>query len=310
MQRGPRPGTLAVLALLLASAPACQRPAPAPEQQQAPEAAPAPAPEPAPAPAPAASDPQQQVSQETASPSEPVAAARPLYYDRPLTLDDLQGRTLRELTLMRNTIYARVGQSFRKPWLDQHFRQFDWYAPLPTPDLTRLTAYDFENAQAIGSYERSLSKDDLKAMQEPLLAKKAAGTTSAEEEIELELLAVRLGGWTADPELKPEELSPLADPSQLDQLLVADQLATMSLRDLRLLRNTIYARRGRPFRSPLLSDYFYMMEWYGPDEDYSDAKLTAIDRKNIRLIQSVEKAAGGPLTDYEHKVEEGWFFAA
>ena len=52
------------------------------------------------------------------------------------------------------------------------------------------------------------------------------------------------------------------------------------------------------------------MDWYQADEGYTDAKLTAIDRKNIRMIMGVEKANGGPLSDYEHKVEEGWFFAA
>src|SRR5262249_55062235 len=35
-----------------------------------------------------------------------AAAERPLYYERALTAADLDGRTLRELSLMRNTIYA------------------------------------------------------------------------------------------------------------------------------------------------------------------------------------------------------------
>ncbi|PCC66490.1 YARHG domain-containing protein [Nannocystis exedens] len=242
--------------------------------------------------------------------SPPELALPPLYYDRELTPADLSGRTLRELTLMRNTIYARAGQSFRKPWLDQHFRRFDWYAPAPAPDLGKLTPTDYTNARAIVDHERAIPRATLLSQQKALLDKKSAGPLSPEDDIELELLAVHLGGWTADPELKPDDLSPLADPTQLDALLAANQLATLSLRDLRMLRNTIYARRGRPFRSALLQQHFGEMEWYTPDEAYADAKLTPIDRKNIRLIQSVEKANGGPLTDYEHKVEEGWFFAA
>src|SRR5690242_1112822 len=39
----------------------------------------------------------------------PAGEARPLYYERALTAADLDGRTLRELSLMRNTIFARVG---------------------------------------------------------------------------------------------------------------------------------------------------------------------------------------------------------
>ena len=303
---GRRRLALTVLALVALHASACDKAATesAPAQPVSPPAA---APAPAPAPAPAIAD----MPQETASPTPaPALATRPLYYSAPITPADLSDRTLRELTLMRNTIYARVGQSFRKPWLDRHFRQFDWYAPTPTPDLGKLTPTDYTNARAIVDHERAIPRSTIEAAQKALLARKAAGPLGPEEDIELELIAVRLGGWTADPELKPEDLSPLADPTQLDALLAANQLATLSLRDLRMLRNTIYARRGRPFRSVLLQEYFGGMDWYQPDDAYADAKLTAVDRKNIRLVQSVEKANGGPLTDYEHKVEEGWFFAA
>ena len=40
---------------------------------------------------------------------------RQLYYERALTDEDLAGRTLRELSLMRNWIYARAGNPFRAP---------------------------------------------------------------------------------------------------------------------------------------------------------------------------------------------------
>lgn len=309
----PSPLALATLALSLALAcdkPAAERPT---QPSPAPAAvAPAPTPPPAP-PAPAAGPPgSSDMAQGTAAKPAPApaAAARPLYYERALTNEDLAGRTLRELTLMRNTIYARVGQSFRKPWLDQYFRTQPWYAPTEQPDLSKLSPVDYTNAEAIVDHESALSEADLEARQKDLLAKKKAGGATPEDDIELELLAVRLGGWTTDLELKPEDLSPLADPAKLDSLLSANQLATLSLRDLRMLRNTIYARRGRPFRSTLLQGYFGGMDWYTPDEGYSDAKLSAIDRKNIRLIMSVEKANGGPLSDYGHKVEEGWFAAA
>lgn len=309
-----RTASLSLLVLLVA---ACDKPAPEGSQAQpaGPAAAPAPAPAAAPAPAtaPAPSDMPQKTAEAAPQPAPqpaPAPAARPLYYEGPLTPADLEGRTLRELTLMRNTIYARAGQSFRKPWLDQHFRQFSWYAPREQPDLKTLSPADFTNAEAIVNHESAIPRATLEAQQKELLARKQAGKATAEDDIELELIAVHLGGWTGDPELAPEDLSPLADPNKLDSLLSANQLATLSLRDMRMLRNTIYARRGRPFKSVLLQSYFAGMDWYTPDDTYSDAKLTAIDRKNIRLIQSVEKANGGPLTDYEHKVEEGWFFAA
>jgi hypothetical protein len=313
-RRSAPPPLLALsLAASLAAGVACDKPAAEQPAQPSTPAAPAPtaAPTPAPAPTAPAAGPSgsSDMAQGTAAPPA-VAEARPLYYERALTKEDLAGRTLRELTLMRNSIYARAGQSFRKPWLDQHFRKESWYAPKETPDLSKLTPIDYANAQAIVMHEQDLEEAVLEAMQKELLAKKKAGKTTPEDDIELELLAVRLGGWTTDLELMPEDLSPLADPTKLDALLTANQLATLSLRDLRILRNTIYARRGRPFRSVLLQDYYAGMDWYKPDESYTDAKLTAIDKKNIRMIMGVEKANGGPLSDYGHKVEEGWFIAA
>ncbi len=316
-----RPASLPLLLVLTAAVAAgCDKPAAeGPPSQPASPATPAttPAATPTPAPAPAPSDMPQRTAEATTPDATtpdaitpPAPVARPMYYEGPLTPADLEGRTLRELTLMRNTIYARAGQSFRKPWLDQYFRQFSWYSPREQPDLKTLTPADFTNAEAIVNHESAIPRAKFEALQKELLAKKQAGKATAEDDIELELIAVHLGGWTGDPELAPVDLSPLADPTKLDSLLTANQLATLSLRDLRMLRNTIYARRGRPFKSVLLQGYFAGMDWYAPDDAYSDAKLTAIDRKNIRMIQSVEKANGGPLSDYEHKVEEGWFFAA
>lgn len=313
-----------VLSLALLLTPACQRPAaeepskaaeaPAPvtPPSQAPTQTQAPA---TPAPTDAAELPgADEKAAPPADPQAPVAAAadapaeRPFYYERKLELADLEGRTLRELTLMRNTIYARAGQEFRKPWLDAYFRAQTWYEPRDAPDLTTLTEYDFENARAIVDHESALKRSDLEARQAALLAKKKAGPLAPGDDVELELLATHLGGWTGEG--KPDDLSPLADPDKLEGLLAVTTLDTMSLRELRLLRNTIYARRGRVFRSILLMEYFGGIAWYTPDEAYTDAKLTATDRKNIRLISSVEKAAGGPLTDYEHKVEDGWMYAA
>jgi len=77
----------------------------------------------------------------------------------------------------------------------------------------------------------------------------------------------------------------------------------MSLRDLRLLRNSIYARRGRPFRSPILRDHFSGMGWYQVNPDYSDRLLSRNDARNIALIKSVENEFGGPLTDDDWLIE-------
>ena len=123
----------------------------------------------------------------------------------------------------------------------------------------------------------------------------------------MRLISIRLGNWTgaADP-----DRSPLEDPTLLDKQVTVDQLKDFSRRDLRLLRNVIYARRGRVFNSLLLQAYFQAVDWYKPDPAYTDARLTELDKRNINVVLSVENSLGGPLTDYEHKKEDGWYSQA
>lgn len=65
-------------------------------------------------------------------------------------------------------------------------------------------------------------------------------------------------------------------------------LARVDLASLRLLRNEVYARHGRPFQTPWLADYFRQQPWYSPRSDYSDAELSPIERSNIALITKRE----------------------
>jgi hypothetical protein len=227
---------------------------------------------------------------------------RPLYYDRAITKDDLDGRTLRELSLMRNTIYARAGNKFRKQWLNGYFSAQPWYHPLDKMDESKLTALDKKNAETIAEFDAALPAAELRQMQQEFL-----NPQSPEDKIELRLVSMRLGKWAGSPD---QDRTPLEDPSLLDKQITLDGLKDFSRRDLRLLRNLIYARRGRPFHSDLLKAYFEAVEWYKPDPAYTDARLTAVDKRNINVILSLENSLGGPLTDYEHKKEDGWFSRA
>src|SRR5262245_49377151 len=106
---------------------------------------------------------------------------------------DYEGRSLRELTLMRNMSYARAGNPFRRKWLNAWFSKQTWYGPLAQMDESRLTATMRANADAIGSYEASLSPDELLKRRDAVRARVKEKATP-EDEIELKLLSVRLGG--------------------------------------------------------------------------------------------------------------------
>ncbi len=66
-------------------------------------------------------------------------------------------------------------------------------------------------------------------------------------------------------------------------------LRGLSLHELRLLRNEIYARHGRMFRAPWLQQYFDFQPWYVPDENFKDEQLSGNDKLNVETIVRVEK---------------------
>jgi hypothetical protein len=121
-----------------------------------------------------------------------------------------------------------------------------------------------------------------------------------DEAIEALLLSRALGRPLLEVGGLDADRSPLDAPALLDELVPVATLESMSRRDLRILRNMVYARRGRPFRSEILRDYFERLDWYKADPTYTDARLTPVDRRNVKIIQSAEIKAGGPLTDREH----------
>lgn len=77
----------------------------------------------------------------------------------------------------------------------------------------------------------------------------------------------------------------------LEAELNPQQLTLLTAKQLRLLRNTVYARHGRTFDSKDLKDYFSIRSWYRADPAYTDARLTPVDKRNLELLQQAEKTA-------------------
>jgi hypothetical protein len=240
----------------------------------------------------------------------PRAPERPFYYDRPITEADLAGRTLREFSLMRNTIYARAGNKFRKPWLNAYFGAQPWYKPLDVMDESKITPLDRANARIIADADAALSREELERRRDEVLARRKGAPLSPDDAIELSLLSERMGIWLGGEEKPAEARSPMEDPAQLDRLLRVEDLSTLSRRDLRILRNMVYARRGRPFQSAVVKEYFKGAAWYRPDDNYHDGRLNEVDHKNIRLVKSMEDSLGGPLHENPDYGKDGWFFMA
>jgi hypothetical protein len=80
------------------------------------------------------------------------------------------------------------------------------------------------------------------------------------------------------------------------RLVTEDLLKGLSLHELRLMRNEVYARRGRAFRTEWLSQYFYSQPWYDPREDFTEPELSDIEKKNIETIVAYERKVKDSLS--------------
>ncbi|HKR15037.1 MAG TPA: YARHG domain-containing protein [Pyrinomonadaceae bacterium] len=66
-------------------------------------------------------------------------------------------------------------------------------------------------------------------------------------------------------------------------------LQGLSLHELRLLRNEVYARHGRMFRAEWLQMYYYNQPWYQPNEEFKDETLSGTDKLNVETIVRLEQ---------------------
>src|SRR6185295_8020093 len=73
-----------------------------------------------------------------------------------------------------------------------------------------------------------------------------------------------------------------------DKLISYAMLHGLSLHELRLLRNEIYARHGRIFKTMWIQQYFGSQSWYDPKEDFKDEEISGSDKTNIETIVAYE----------------------
>jgi serine/threonine-protein kinase len=109
----------------------------------------------------------------------------------------------------------------------------------------------------------------------------------------------------ANAEASPTPIFAVGDAMQrAEQKILAGTLVSgadlsgLTAAQLRLLRNTIYARYGRVFEDGDLQQYFQSRPWYRPRTDYNDRVLTTNDRANADLFKAFEDNGGtAPSSD-------------
>jgi hypothetical protein len=94
----------------------------------------------------------------------------------------------------------------------------------------------------------------------------------------------------ADAQKKSRKLALAPGDMELfeNRLISEQMLHGLSLNELRLLRNEVYARHGRQFQAPWLSQYFYAQAWYQPIESFKDEDVSGTDKQNVETIVAYE----------------------
>ena len=92
-------------------------------------------------------------------------------------------------------------------------------------------------------------------------------------------------GFTAGKRVIYDGFIPL-----LDFIIPDSALAVLNQEELRLLRNTIYAKHGMIFQSSDLRTHFQQFNWYRPENSNVEDFLTEVDKENITNMQIFENA--------------------
>ncbi|MCB1025768.1 MAG: YARHG domain-containing protein [Acidobacteria bacterium] len=83
------------------------------------------------------------------------------------------------------------------------------------------------------------------------------------------------------------------------EILADESIQDLFTEDLRILRNEIFARRGRVFKDPELQKYFEAQSWYVANADFQDDMLSEIELKNLAKIKEAEELAISKFSLFE-----------
>jgi hypothetical protein len=102
-------------------------------------------------------------------------------------------------------------------------------------------------------------------------------------------------------------------PGELDRFkdvpLSIKDLEGLSLLELRLLRNEIYARKGRDFRVAWLSAHFWDQPWYSGGGGMKDPPLNEIESKSLSAILQTEERLRQSVSNHliDERILHGMF---
>lgn len=93
---------------------------------------------------------------------------------------EVQGKSLRELSLLRNELYARHGRTFHKPYLIAYFGKLQWYRANPGYSADLLTENDLANLKLIEAEENAIDPAALRLRRNTVFARHGRKFESAD----------------------------------------------------------------------------------------------------------------------------------
>lgn len=169
-----------------------------------------------------------------------------------LTYDDLVNKTLDELFIGRNEIFARHGYVYtQKPKLNEYFKAKSWYVP--------------------NSKGKEKSYNDIELYNANLI-----------KQVEVARIAHYNYGNDAIKDFV------IADSDK--RKLTENEIKNLKDWELIIAKNEIYARHGLKFEMPQIADHFKNQNWYKSDENWNVNKLSKIENSNINVIAKEESS--------------------
>lgn len=259
-----------------------------------------------------------------------------LWQKKAIPDDKIYANSAADWRIMIAEVEAIHGKTFAdEPWLQKYFEERYWYKANPAYTAAALSAIERKNIEALNKKRDeqrkvAVSPGDMDKFQTVALTEKMLdGATLSELRMMRNEFWARHGKTFNLPGIRAQfEWQDWYRPAKDQKTVKLNQIEEQNVRllermeanlrnkiatepvtvelfdgmfteDLRVLRNEIYARRGKVFKSKDLKEYFEAQSWYKPDPNFQDEMLSEIERKNLAVIKEAEDVAISKFSEAE-----------
>lgn len=259
-----------------------------------------------------------------------------LWQTKEIPDDRLYAETPSDWRIMIAEVEAIHGKRFDdEPWLQKYFEERYWYQSNPNYSASILSEIERRNLEklnakrnedrnvaiAVGDMDKfqtvpltadllkNLTMNDLRSIRNEFWARRGRRFNApgyrqmfewrdwyqpAKDQSKIKLSAIE------EQNVKLIEAEEARLREKISKEPITNEMVEgLFVEDLRVLRNEIYAKRGRVFKDPTLQKYFAAQSWYQPNPDFKDENLSEIESKNLAVIKEVEESSISKFSEAE-----------